>query len=383
MKRVEVSLIPAPDKAPEFLCQLESSDTDDTARQQFWNKLPPKLILENYTREAWAWKPSKQFTTLTCRSVDGRNKLPGFVKYLKDRQKCAYGRFGRTGILVISYIQSSKTTVDCRFSFDITELPNCSVPPLKTKSQPPPEPAAAAPAPPLATASKPAPPKKKTGLLGNLVSAQQRTNQHVVKARAAVAQPLATTTTTDNTKDDATRTAQEAFQEFRQFCSDTFLDFDLASEEVLKLPISLKDHTQDLLDSEKPKVTMEVLKYMVYEAAEEVNEEWIAYKEPSEFMDECVIAIYKEGAAPPDVLEDVNRAELPDEVRGQQRALSEQRAKVFSKQDAQQSKVLEAQAFDEDDDLEMLNTNKRDRRTIEDYEREKRAAESKRSRLNP
>ena len=153
----------------------------------------------------------------------------------------------------------------------------------------------------------------------------------------------------------------------------------------MKLPISLKDHTQDLLDSEKPKVTMEILKYMVYEAAEEVNEEWIAYKEPSEFMDECVIAIYKEGAAPPEVLEDINKGELPDEVRGQQRALSEQRAKTFQKKDEKQSQVMQKQAFDEDeyDDLEVLNTNKRDRRTIEDYEREKRQAESKRSRLNP
>jgi hypothetical protein len=120
---------------------------------------------------------------------------------------------------------------------------------------------------------------------------------------------------------------------------------------------------------------MDVLKYIVFEAAEEVNEEWVAHKEPSEFMDDIIITIYKEGAAPDDVLEDMNRAELPEEIRGQQRALQEQQ--LQQQQQRNKSKMNTPEGiipFDEEyDDLEALNTKKRDRRTVEDYEREKRA----------
>jgi type IV secretory pathway VirB10-like protein len=140
-------------------------------------------------------------------------------------------------------------------------------------------------------------------------------------------------------------------------------------------------------------VTMEVMKYIVYEQAEEVNEEWIAHKEPSEFMDEVVIVIYKEGEAPPEVLEDVNKAELPDEIRGQQQALQQQRQKAeqirAQRLRMEQTKLANMQhnkmttnnsggdgddnqdaQDDEEEDFAALNTQKRDRRTIEDFERE-------------
>ena len=119
---------------------------------------------------------------------------------------------------------------------------------------------------------------------------------------------------------------------------------------------------------------MEILKYMVYEAAEEVNEEWVAHKEPSEFMDEVVIAVYKEGAAPPEVLEEINKGEMPDEVRGQQRAVQEERARQMNQAEQKKARELELQAHNygfEGGDAAALNQNKRDRRTIEDYEREK------------
>ena len=122
---------------------------------------------------------------------------------------------------------------------------------------------------------------------------------------------------------------------------------------------------------------MEILKFVVYEQAEEVNEEWIAHKEPSEFMDEAVIAIYKEGEAPPEVLEEINKGELPDEVRGQQRALSEQLSKQQQQKASKNDVALQRQALargnaddDEDDDIAALNVVKRDRRTIEEIQRE-------------
>mmetsp|Transcript_21559 Transcript_21559/g.37903 ORF Transcript_21559/g.37903 Transcript_21559/m.37903 type:complete len:154 (+) Transcript_21559:1-462(+) len=146
----------------------------------------------------------------------------------------------------------------------------------------------------------------------------------------------------------------------------------------MKVHVRLSDQTKKVLESDKDKVTMEVLKYIVYEQAEEVNDEWIAYKEPSEFMDEVTIAIYKDpDEAPPEVLEEINSAELPEEVKAQQRMEQEKRRqqemKALREQERLQKEALKHMASDGtggEDDLAVLNTQKRDRRTIEDYQRE-------------
>ena len=149
------------------------------------------------------------------------------------------------------------------------------------------------------------------------------------------------------------------------------LDFDIHdSETVLKVELSLSQYTKDLATlDDKAKITMEILKYMVYEQAEEVNEAWIAYKEPSEFMDEVTIAVYKEGEAPPEVLEEINKGELPDGVRGQERALQQERQKQADMKEQKrkqelQRKALKERAEEDGDETEALNQNKRDRRTI-------------------
>jgi hypothetical protein len=178
-----------------------------------------------------------------------------------------------------------------------------------------------------------------------------------------------------------TKTAGQVLADFRSEMEQQMLDFDLATESCLKINIDLAAKLRLLTDEEKQsgRVTMEVLKYIVYEQAEEVNEEWIAHKEASEFMDEVVIAIYKEGEAPEEVLEEMNKGELPDEVRGQQRAIQEQLQKAeqikAQKIRMEQMKLAmqlktKQQQEEEDEDFAALNTQKRDRRTIEDYERE-------------
>ena len=71
---------------------------------------------------------------------------------------------------------------------------------------------------------------------------------------------------------------------------------------------------------------MDVLKYCVNEAVEDADDTWICYKEPSEFADECVLAIYKrEEDVPQEVLEDINRVELPEDAKIEQHKLQEQR----------------------------------------------------------
>ena len=163
---------------------------------------------------------------------------------------------------------------------------------------------------------------------------------------------------------------------------------------------------------------------MVYEAAEEANEEWVAIKESSEFIDEYTIVIYKEGFAPQDVLDELNQGELPMEIIGQQRAIAEERKRqqiqqekndkmkkeqqiheqqkkknkkkqqqqqqnnriqpeqqhsndqfndifVSSNMDLHPNDNEEDEDEEDEDDIAVLNTKKRDRRTMEDYQRDK------------
>jgi hypothetical protein len=379
MKQVKLMLTPQPGAKPEYIDDIRLVDESPQLLAVWQNSLPSDLItIEAYSKDSWAWKPGSDWITLTVKSSTGRNKLPGFCDYLKQRQKSAFARFPPTGIFVISYIQPKSTPdafrMQCRVAIDMSRIPNCTLKPLtipKAAIKPP------------STSVPSGPPRRGGGLLAKLVGAQERTNYHVAMAstkKKPDAMPVNAATSVEgaSTKSsDTKRTAAEVFSAFRQSMQDRMLDFDLDdSEEVLRVQVSLAEHVAGLSDEDKGRVTMEVLKYMVYEAAEEVNDEWIAHKEPSEFMDEVTIAIYKEGAAPDDVLEEVNKGELPDEVRGQQRAIQEERNRQVNKVENRTSQLVEADAHrqldnEDEEDLAVLNTSKRDRRTIEDYEREK------------
>ena len=373
MKQIKLLLAPQPGAKPEYVDDV-TLVSPSPAVLALWNQqLPDTLVLEGYTRETWAWKPHPTaWVTVTIASATQRQKLPGFCDYLKQRQKSCYGRWGTQGVAVVAYTQPSqyKTIqpfcVDCRIATDMKQIPKCNLKP-KVVNKP-------------VVVNKPAP-KKAGGFLGKLVGAQQRTTHLVASAatvKKAAAPPTSTTTTATETPAVEMRTASQVLQEFRQAMHDKMLDFDLEdSQEVLSVELSLKEHTAGLGTEDKQKVTMEILKYMVYEAAEEVNEEWVAHKEPSEFMDECVIKVYKEGAAPAEVLEEINKGELPDEVRGQQRAIQEERHRQANMAESRHKQMVEQDAHrygedeEDEDDFAVLNTNKRDRRTIEDYERER------------
>lgn len=376
MKQIKMLLTPQPGAKPEYVDDLRLIDASPALIDVWEKKLPDQIIIEAYTRDTWAWKPGSDWFTLIVQSSTDRNKLPGFCDYLKQRQKSAYARFPPTGVFVVSYIQSKSSTdsfrMQCRVAVDMSRIPNCNLKALQG-----PKPAIP---PPMAKA----PGRKGGGLLAKLVGAQERTNQHVAIASTKKQDVVQAHVPSSNTGSGgntvaSSRTAAEVLSSFRQSMQDKMLDFDLdENEDVLRVQVSLAEHVAGLPNDDKARVTMEVLKYMVYEAAEEVNDEWIAHKEPSEFMDEVTIAIYKEGAAPPEVLEEVNKGELPDEVRGQQRALHEERSRQVYKAESKTSQIVEAdvhrQLDDDEDDLAVLNTSKRDRRTIEDYEREKKRA---------
>jgi hypothetical protein len=273
-------------------------------------------------------------------------------------------------------------------AWDISTIPGC---PLKP---PPPKPvhevvaaaAAAKPPAPAPAANNNKPKRKGTGLLGNLVASQKRTNVHVQVASKPKKNETESASHGEDANGSGKKSAQQVMADFRQSMEQKMLDFDLSDEPMMKVKVNLAEQQRDLATMEdKAKITMEILKYIVYEQCEEVNEEWIAYKEPSEFMDEVTIALYKEGEAPPEVLEEINKGELPDEVRGQQQALQAGRQKQMetkerSKELEMQRRALQERAAEEDDN-EALNQNKRDRRTIEEIQREH-EQQTKRARMS-
>jgi hypothetical protein len=429
MKQIELRLIPTPGAKPEFLAKLQLTDTSSNAHTNtIWETIPPLVVLEGYTRDAWASDTSTQWQSLQVTSVDGRQKLPGFLKYLRDRQKTAFGSFrhtassGKKYMWVVSYKQASSQMLTCRIA-SVDSIPGCPVKQQQVKGNvnvkgkasdaavPKPAPAAAPPSLAATATTTKVIRKKGSGLLGNLVGAQKRTNQHLQSIQKV--QPQSSTTTTAPATTDATsnnnnnnnnnapaapsveyKTSGQVLAEFRQEMEQQMLDFDISDEPMLHVKIDLAAKLKLLSQDEQQqgRVTMEILKYIVYEQAEEVNDEWIAQKKASEFLDEVVVAIYKQGQAPLDVLEDVNKGDLPDEIRGQQRAIQQQQQRLEQireqKQDkANQQAALKAvlpsaaqgdkdgnNADNDDDDNEdhvyaALNQNKRDRRTIEEIQK--------------
>lgn len=205
--------------------------------------------------------------------------------------------------------------------------------------------------------------------MGKLLGAQSRTG-----AALAAVPKTSVIKTTNITKETA---KDEAIANFRTSMMDTLTAFQAKDTlPMVKIFVSiaqvLKDNGIDKMNAPEG-LTMEILRYIVYEATEEIGEDkWIAYKEPSEFMDECHIAIYKEGQAPAEVLEEVNKGEMPEEVRAQERAMrAAAEREIMRKEGKKAAKTLENAVgkLAVDEGLATLNTVKRDRRTIEEIQR--------------
>mmetsp|Transcript_27422 Transcript_27422/g.64268 ORF Transcript_27422/g.64268 Transcript_27422/m.64268 type:complete len:488 (+) Transcript_27422:278-1741(+) len=320
-----------------------------------------------------------------------------------------------TFVWIISHKQTSSSRLSCRVA-PIHSIPNCNLRPKST-----PNAAAAAAAAPSALppgrnrtetnkstaggSSKP-PKRKGFGLLGNLVGAQRRTNHQVVKASKAsgtkaqpsAAEPQAQAGTKTKTKTDPSAEhpaagddvsdandaspllgSGEVLKDFRHEMEQKMLDFDISDEVSMKVFVRLADHTKKVREEDKGRITMEILKYIVYEQAEEVNEEWIAHKEPGEFTDEITVAIYKDAeSAPPEVIEEMNQAEIPEEMKAQQKMIEQKRRQeetnarriqeVLQRQALR--KMAESSGGGGGQGLSVLNKEKRDLRTIEEIQQD-------------
>ena len=426
-----------PSSKPDFLATVEP-----ILPKQLPFTLPFELIFDGYTRESWSSGSSKVTTSSSdtqqssndewqsCYliSTDGRNRLPGFLQYLQGRKKAAICKFDNDdasskSLLVVPYdppplpldklpdgidinqvlfvkylrdknmlkkkgsddgnaakmIEQQKLVLDQQKKqhqlmqqqkekrMKIQQQKNQQQPQRKT---------------PIPSSQPSSSTNKKvgggSGLLGNLLGKQRKTETHLDLVRGEK-------NSSDMTFDPTTGAAGciNAFRtkistELEQFKSNPTIH-------IHKITISLSELIRSVPTSERDKVTLDVFKFTVYEQVEEVGmDKWIAAKEPTEyFMDECIINVYKEGHCPPDVLEDINKAEVPDEIKGATRHIVDTQSKAIQRKEAKKHAELNKSTGGEDN-VVVLNSNKRDRRTLEQIQKdlEEESEDVKRSRFD-
>jgi hypothetical protein len=383
-----------PNAKPDFLATVEPIQLAHKSTTADIN-LPFELTFDAYTREPWSLHSSSSASNSNphwkychLHSTDGRNRLPGFLKYLRDRKKAAVAKFEPTdvthqegrAVLVVPFDQPAIDTVpdgvDKNQLLFVMYLRDENL--LKTndangqqQSQQKQSKQSASTSQKIQPQQKPVQKKapikpiqinkKGTGLLGSLLVSKQRTENHLSIVRGP--------TRTDPTDFSSSLTGAAAvISNFRSKISTSLETFaSNPSIHTTQITISLSSLVKEVPLSERDKVTMDILKYVVYEQVEEINDKWIAAKEPGGFMDECCINIYKEGYCPKEVLEDLNRGELPEEVRGQAKYLAEAKSKKKDNKTKKEEEVMKQQ---NEGNVTVLNTNKRDRRTLEQIQRD-------------
>lgn len=368
--------------------------------------LPDEIVINQYTRETWSRlskiipgknKESGKWRTTWLKSIDKRGRLPGFLKFLKGRAKAAYGKFEsphpdevtgevHSALFLVPFDQPpfpSKEILKKENVSNVAELIFVQYcldergnsaqkvrPDLNLQKR------QAACKHDDTKCEKKSKQKSAGGLLGSLLGAQQRANKNleaVPSKRRADNNPINLPGRDEELSNSTTfTTSNEVIASFRSKIEKKLTLFETSSQTEVKIQISHTEETRLLVAmEEKEKVTMEVLKYIVYEQAEEIgNDMWVAAKEPSEFTDEIVIAIYKEGYAPQEIIDEMNKGEMPDEAKQQQRAMREALSKEEKKKAKMTEEINMKKAFETNQDVKRLNNVKRDRRSIEEIQRD-------------
>ncbi|KAL3785296.1 hypothetical protein ACHAW5_008328 [Stephanodiscus triporus] len=421
MNETTILLSGNPGAEPDFLATVEPA----IPRRCPPFVLPFELVIDEYTREPWSSgrtdDPSVDdddgWRSCYLVSTDGRDRLAGFMGYLRDRKKAAVARFaapigdapggggGGRAVLVVPYdppppvprddlpegmdasraifvkylrdenILGRDRTTQARtgqhksMQAEKTQQQQQQQQPQQRthnnqtrqergsqRQQPTGEKVITKP-------PRPAPSTGKgVGLLGNLLGAQRRTEDHLDMVRAKKA--------SRDSSFDAGTGAAGCINAFRAKVSSDLEAFknDRTSFST-KVHIELSSLVRSVPPDERDGVTMDVFRFAVYEQVEEVGmDRWVAAREPSEFMDECVITVYKEGHCPKEVLEDMNRGELPDEIKGQARHIVESQSRAVQRKEKKMDERMVKDSTAED--VVVLNTNKRDRRTLEQIQKD-------------
>jgi hypothetical protein len=397
MNETTIMLKPSPGVKPEFLATVEPLASMKTS-------LPFELVLEEYTREPWSSGLQNKHTEATIGwktgyllSTDGRNRLPGFIAYLRDRKKACIAKFNNStastkAILVIPFdpppipLEQLPADVDksqllyVKYLADERVLNRCNQPAKnphkqqimgqqkledkqvqqqKQKKQ--------------QKIQRDQPPRQQQitskkgvggGILGNLLGAQQRTDNHLDVVRTKRRNNDLAPDLTSGAAGVITSFREKVAADLEKFKSDNTLF-------LTKVSISLASLVNSVPSEERDKVTMDVFKYVIYEQVEELGmDRWVAAKDPTDFVDECIITVYKEGHAPADVLEDLNKADLPTELKGLSRHMADTQSKTAQRKDKRNSEVIMKQNIVGEDNVVVLNTNRRDRRTLEQIQKD-------------
>uniref|UniRef100_A0A6S8YH38 Uncharacterized protein n=1 Tax=Chaetoceros debilis TaxID=122233 RepID=A0A6S8YH38_9STRA len=429
MNEITLQIAEAPN-APkqDFLATLcpvsssTSSNLNSNSSSFDEEDIPFEITIDSYSRESWSINNSNScpWKSTWFKSTDGKNRLPGFLKFLMGRKKSAYGKFESphpdevtgdftTALFLVPFDQplydgdkdEAGDFIYVKYILDDKHLAKAKAASAARQSQAQAQAhaqtqtqiQAKTQAQQSSSSSSARRPRQKIqqktapssssqpsssssgrgglggGLLGNLLGAQQRTNQHLDSVPQRKKEKESSLDNNDS-NNDGPLTSGQVINKFRDKIEKDLMEFNTSSQTEIKISISIADLTRTMEMHEKSKVTMDVLKYVVYEQAEEINEEWVAAKEPGEFMDETTIAVYKEGYAPADVLEDLNKGELPDEVKQQQRAMREAMEREEKKKMKMIEEVNKKKLSQRHAEVSALNMGKRDRRSIEKIQKD-------------
>lgn len=408
MNETTLMLRPNPNAKAEFLATVEPfvpRGGGDPPSPPPPFELPFEVTLDGYSREPWSSGRRlgpEEWRTCLLVSTDGRRRLPGFVGHLRERRKAAVCRFdgpaGERALLVVPHDPpegavpgdselpegvARDSVIFVKYLRDERLLNGGSDEATKRKHQ---EAArqqkmqqqatqaterkrqAAQHAARKQQSSAPSSTKRSGkkgagGLLGNLMCAQQRTERALDTVRSQRAPCNEEFDPTSGAAGVINRFRNKVLSDLEGFKSDP-------SAATTKVSISLPALTRDVPADERDRVTMEALKFTVYDAVDEVGDErWVAAREPSEFIDEMTVSVYKEGHCPPEVLEDMNRGDLPDEVKGAAKFAVESQSRAVERRGREEALRKVKGAVAGEGDVAVLNTNKRDRRTIEQIQR--------------
>ena len=421
---------------PDFLATVEplaSRRSSPSASSVF--TLPFELVINEYTREPWSSgsRLRGEATTndndddddwISCYlvSIDGRNRLAGFMAYLRERKKAAVARMPseetRHGgavlvvpydpppiptevlmnvkdgnqLLFVKYLKDASILLQKNSSTNIGQVPHHQMNMIqqqqlqqkKTNNQHPAGPQAGQSTQHNQTLSSTATTMvsggkttKRGGLLGNLLGAKRKTETALDMVRTTTKKDEVTTTTTFLDPSSATG----CINAFRtKIMSDLTIFKSQSTVHVIKIPIVLSTVIKPITShDEREKITMDVLRFTIYEQVEEVGEDtWIAVKEPTDFIDECIIVVYKAGYCPPEIIMEMNKGELPNEIRGAVQYMARVETKAMERKGKKlqeavlknSGKMKDQQQQQFDDNVVILNTNKRDRRTLEQIQKD-------------
>ena len=421
MNSTTLLLAGEPNTEPSYLATVEPS----TFHQPPPLTLPFELVLDRYTREPWSTGqifprgdgsgdgPQHKLVSTVWQccylvSTDGKKRLSGFLQYLQERKKAAVAKFEAVDVSLLPSNSSSCGKAILVVPYDPPPMPTEFVLPdgvdksevlfvmylrdenvlrgkdtrgaqelqqKKVEQQPRQQQQqqnitqhqlqgqTQKHVPTEQRAQSSSSSNNKGGCLGKLLGAQRRTENHLEMVMPRKG--------SQSTFDPNTGAAgcinqfrNKISKELQQFKSDP-------TTYISKFPISHASLIKNVSLEEQDKVTINVFKFTVYEQVEEIGMgQWVAVKEPSEFLDECVISVYKNGHCPAEVLDEINRGDLPDEIKGQARHMVESQSKAIERRGKKQDEQMVKDTIVGEDNVVVLNTNKRDRRTLEQIQKD-------------